>query len=218
MGRIIGVVNQKGGVGKTTIAVHLAYWLSNHSSVNVIDSDVQQSSSTWLTELNLPCQVCNDPEDLFDLIEQVANKYETVVIDGPAGLSEITKTILSLSDVALIPCKPSGLDTHSSTRILRMLGQTQKIRNGKPYAALVLNQAVKGTVLLREARQLFGAGVVPLLNTTIYNRQIISDAPGQGLTVWQASSPAAKQAAKDFESLFKEALELCNHDETKILK
>lgn len=208
MGQVIGLVNQKGGVGKTTIAVHLAFWLSRSSSVMVIDSDVQQSSSTWLLDLKLPYQVSNDPEDLFDLIEEAKQNYDYVIVDGPAGLSEITKTILSVCELALIPCKPSGLDTHSSHRILRMLSQAQRVRDGYPVGAIVINQAVKGTLLLRESQELLRTMGIPLLDAVIYNRQIISDSPGQGITVWQASSVAARQAARDFEALFRQALAL----------
>lgn len=207
---IIALTNQKGGVGKTTIAVHLAYWLSLQGSVVLVDTDVQQSSSNWLTDLKIPFVITDDPEDLLDLFPELSLKYDAVIVDGPAGLSEVTKSILYGCDLALIPCKPSGLDTHSSSKILRILSQAQKIRNNQPKAALLLNQAVKGTILLKESVELLSQTGIPLLSTIIYNRQIISDAPGQGITVWQESSPAAKSASQDFESLFKESLDLIN--------
>jgi chromosome partitioning protein len=207
---IIALVNQKGGVGKTTVAVHMAYWLSKKGSAVLVDSDVQQSSSNWLSDLDIPCSVTSDPEELLDLIPELAQQYDAVVVDGPAGQTEITKAILYGCDLALIPCKPSGLDTHSSSKIIRMLKQAQRIRGGMPKAALFLNQAVKGTVLLKESRELLSQTGVPLLPTVIYNRQSISDAPGQGITVWLDSTSPAKGAATDFESLFREALEIVN--------
>jgi chromosome partitioning protein len=79
-----------------------------------------------------------------------------------------------------------------------------------PKGALFLNQAVKGTLLLKESQELLTNTGFPLLSTVIYNRQVISDAPGQGFTVWQASGATAKSAADDFESLFAEALEVLN--------
>ena len=205
---LIALVNQKGGVGKTTIAVHLAYWLSLRGSVILVDADVQQSSSNCLTDLKIPSSISDYPEDLLDLLPELSKKYNAVIVDGPAGLSEITKSILYACDLALIPCKPSGLDTHSSSKILRMLSQAQRIRNGYPKAALLLNQAVKGTILLKESVELLSKTGIPLLSTVIYNRQSISDAPGQGITVWQDSSAAAKSASQDFESLFEESLAL----------
>jgi chromosome partitioning protein len=94
MSVVAALVNQKGGVGKTTVAVHLAYWLSLRGRVIVVDADAQHSSSNWLKDLNLPCQVTNDPEDLLDSLPQLAIEFDTVIVDGPAGLSEVTKSIL----------------------------------------------------------------------------------------------------------------------------
>jgi chromosome partitioning protein len=76
--------------------------------------------------------VTNNPEDLLDSLPQLAIEFDTVIVDGPAGLSEVTKSILYASDLALVPCKPSVLDTHSSGKILRMLRQAQRVRGGMP--------------------------------------------------------------------------------------
>lgn len=206
---IISLVNQKGGVGKTTIAVHLAYWFSQKGSVVLIDADAQQSSSIWLKDLNLPCKVCNDPDDLFDLLGDLVDKYDVVVVDGPASLSEVTKTILGRADFALIPCKPTGLDLNSSNQILRMARQTRQMRGGSPQCALLLNQ-VRGAVLLRDAQEVLGKLEFPLMKSLITSREIIADAPGQGMTVWQMSGSAARSAEVEFEALFKEALEVFN--------
>ncbi len=58
---IIALVNQKGGAGKTTTAVHLAYWLSLQKSVIVVDADRQKSSATWVKYLNIPYRIVFDP-------------------------------------------------------------------------------------------------------------------------------------------------------------
>lgn len=209
----IGFVNQKGGVGKTTLAVHCAYWCSKKGSAIVIDADAQQSSSNWLKDLGIPCKVVNDPEDLLDALAVLPEQYDSVIVDGPGGMSEVTKAILYGVDIALVPCKPSALDTHSSSRIIRMIRQAQKIRSGKPKSVMFLNQAVKGTLLLRESMEMLNNFGFPSLKSIIYNRQAICDAPGQGTTVWKSSGSAAKAARKDFESLFQEVIELVHEQE-----
>lgn len=206
----IGFVNQKGGVGKTTLAVHCAYWLSQKGSVVVVDADAQQSSSNWLKDLGIPCQVISDPEDILDVLSVLPEEYDAVIIDGPGGMSEVTKAILYGVDVALVPSKPSALDTHSSNRIIRMIRQSQKIRAGKPKAAMFLNQAVKGTVLLRESQEMLMNFGFPCLDSIIYNRQVICDAPGQGTTVWGLPGTAARDASNDFEAVFREVMEFAN--------
>lgn len=207
---IISIVNQKGGCGKSTTAVHLAYWLAQDYSVTLIDADSQQSSSSWMASFDtqpIPYQAILDPEELFEAIETAKEKYDLVVVDGPGSLSEVTKTILDVSDLTLVPCQPSGLDLSSSSKILQVIRQRQKVRSGQPQAGLFLSRAVKGTVLLKEAQQALSQDArFPLLKTIVYQRQCISDAPIQQATVFELSSSAAKSASADYKALFKEAL------------
>ncbi len=207
MSKIIALVNQKGGTGKTTTAVHLAYWLSQRGQVLVVDADAQQSSATWLEDLNLSCEIINEPDELFDRLPELASQYDFVVVDGPASLSETTRVILTRIDIALVPCKPAGLDMHSTNRVIRLIRQARDLRGGMPKAALFLNQAKKGTVLLREAQTALSQSGITLLDAVIYDRQVITDAPSQGQVVWQMSGNAAKVAAKEFDLLFKSAWE-----------
>ena len=207
---IVSFTNQKGGVGKSTAAVHMTYWLNQRGSALLVDSDAQQSSSTWLKNLNLPYQIISDPEELFETLPALVQQYSAIVIDGPGSLSEVTKAILARSDLALVPCQPSGLDLHSSSKILRFIRHAQELRGGMPKAAMFLSCATKGTVLLQESREVLKGNPFPLLSTTIYQRQCLADAPGQEKTVFQMSGAAAKEAAKDYESLFKESLEVLN--------
>jgi chromosome partitioning protein len=205
---LIGILNRKGGCGKSTTAVHLAYWLAQRKqSVMVIDSDGQTSSSQWLTKLNLPSLVINDPDDLFDQIALYSGQYSAVIVDSPAVLGETAKAVLLSVDLALVPVQPSNLDLLATKDIVRLVNQAQKIRKGTPKAAMFLSRAAKGTVLLREAQEVLSQTEgLTLLKQVIYQRQVIADAPGQSATVFNMSGDAASQAARDYEQLFEEAL------------
>ncbi|MGB3694947.1 MAG: AAA family ATPase [Spirulinaceae cyanobacterium] len=209
---VIALVNQKGGCGKSTTAVHFAYYLARRGTVALVDADSQQSSSIWIESIeddSLPYAAILDPEELFESIERMGQEYDAVVVDGPGSLSEVTKTILDCSDIALMPCQPSGLDLSSSGSFLRIIRHRQKIRGGKPKVGLFLSRAVKGTVLLKEAKEALQIDErFPLLETIIYQRQCLADASIQKSTAFDLSGSAAKAAAKGYESLFEEALKL----------
>ncbi len=206
---IISLVNRKGGVGKTTVAVHLTHWLKEQShSVLLVDADPQQSSANWLRAMGVEAKVLSQPEDILTLLPDLASPYDFVIVDAPANLNEATQNILLVSDVALIPCKPSGLDTNSSAQLIRHLQGIQRVRKGEPTAALFINLAVANTRLLAESQELLVESGFPFLKTVIYQRQVICDAPGQEAVIWKMKGNAAKLARREFEHLFKELLEL----------
>lgn len=213
---IVAFANQKGGAGKTTGAVHAAYWLNKRGSMLLVDSDHQESSSTWMKALDLPWKTISDPDNLFDELPKLAKQYDAVVVDGPGGKGELNKAILARADLVLVPCQPSGLDLHSTKQILRFIGQFQELRSGAPYACLFFNRAIRNSVLLRESRETLALlqenreaiaqANVHLLESIIYQRQCLADASGQATTAFQMLGRPAKEAAKDYKSLFEEAL------------
>ncbi|ABW31753.1 ParA family protein [Acaryochloris marina] len=211
--KIIAFANQKGGSGKSTSAAHAAYWLAQKGlSVLLVDADGQQSSSAWLNELELDYQVLIDPEQLFESLPTFSDDYDVVVVDGPGSLSEVTKAILSRCDLVLVPTRDSIIDLRSTGKIVQFIKHAKELRGGFPKAAIFLNATRKSSVLLREAQEALEDVVIPLMQTVIYDRQCIKDAPGQGSTVFKMKGKPAKEASKNYEELFTEAMEIFGND------
>ncbi len=208
---IIALINQKGGCGKSTTAVHFAYWLATKKKKKVllVDADAQQSSSEWLSgmELEIPNKVVQTPDDLLEQIPDLALECNSLVVDGPASLAEATRAILFRADLAIIPVQPTGVDLRSASDAFRLIKQAQSVRGGLPAAAVFLSRAVKGTKLKEEAIALLEKiSEVTLLKTVIHQKQAIADTSGQSATVWDLPSRPAFESAREYERLFKEIL------------
>ncbi len=230
--KIIAFLSQKGGVGKTTTAVHAREWFSQFGSVGFVDADAQQSSSRWLATINqdIPVEITNDPTTIYKELPLLREKYDFVIVDAPGSLEEVSRAILSRCDLVAIPSQPSHLDLDSNVKTIEMVDIAQDIRGGKPQAVLFLNLAKEGTVLLREAKETIDAGLANLdlvrLQSVIHRRQCITDAPGQHTTIFSLveeikskrkgkrrkknSLSAEEIAEQEYKNLFREITEIIN--------
>ena len=208
---VIALINQKGGCGKSTSSVHLAYWLQFKQNYRVllIDADAQRSSSQWVEGMEnpIPCQVIQSPDDLLEQIPELVKDYDYLIVDGPASLAEETRAILFRTDLAVIPVQPTGVDLRSASDAMRLLKQAQSVRGGFPKGLVFLSRAVKNTKLKEEAIALLSQ--IPdakFLKPIIHQKQAVADTSGQSLTVWDLPGQAASEAAAEYERLFKAIL------------
>jgi len=210
---IIGLINQKGGVSKSTTSIHLAYWLSvkKNKKVLLVDADSQKSSSQWIDGMDkeIPVSILQSPDEILEQLPDLSRNYEYVIVDGPASLSEATRAILFRCDVAVIPTQPTGVDLRSASDAMRLVKQAQSVRGGLPKALIFLSRAVKGTKLKEEAISLLSQ--IPdsqFLKAVIHQKQAIADTSGQSATVWDLSGTAAAESGQEYNNLFKEILSL----------
>lgn len=205
---IIVIANSKGGVGKSTLAVHLAAWLHEHGhTVTLADCDTQQSSSEWAKEAvpGLKTVRLADPDDILDRLPILAQQTEYVIADGPGSNTETSRALLLRGDLALVPCKASMLELRALAQATHVLRQAQDIRGGRPQAQIVLSMVGKHYRLTQDMKDAAAALELPLAVTALTLRQIYADAPGQGALVWQLGA-RAREAADEVRTLFREVL------------
>jgi chromosome partitioning protein len=205
---IIVIANSKGGVGKSTIAVHLAAWLQHQGhSVTLADCDTQQSSSEWAKEAAPEVKAVRlaDPDEILDRLPTLALQTDFVVADGPGSNTETSRALLLRADFAIVPCKASMLEVRALAQATNVLRQAQDIRGGKPQALIVLSMVGKTYRLTQDMKDAAAALELPLAKTALTLKQIYADAPGQGAVVWQLGS-RGKEAANEVEALFREVL------------
>ena len=200
-GVIVAAANQKGGVGKSTIAVHLVSWFREQGiDTALVDADVQGSSSVWAKEVDsaTPVYRFQTADEILDEVKLL--KEKVIVIDGPAGLGEVTRATLLVADIALIPCGPSVLDLRAASEAVRVLEQVRGIRGGVPKGAFIPNKLQKNYRLSEEllvSAKSLGLAIAPGLGL----RQAIADAAGQKSVVSRMNR-AAETAALEMEELF----------------
>ena len=130
---IIVIANPKGGVGKSTLSVHLAAWLERQGShVLLADCDTQHSSSEWV-KLAVPAihAIClGSPDDVLNQLPAMAEEFDYIVADGPGSQTEMSRALLLRADFAVVPCKASMLEVRALARATEVLRQAQDIRKG----------------------------------------------------------------------------------------
>ena len=205
---IIVVANSKGGVGKSTLAVHLAAWLHEQGhSVTLADCDTQHSSSEWAAEAipDVKTVRLNDPDDILDRLPTLGQETDFVIADGPGSNTETSRALLLRADLALVPCKASMLEVRALAQATNVLRQAQDIRGGQPKAVIVLSMVGKTYRLTQDMKDAAAALELPLAATALTLKQIYADAPGQGAVVWQLGA-RGREAADEVDELFRELL------------
>lgn len=205
---IIVVANSKGGVGKSTLAVHLAAWLHEQGhTVTLADCDTQHSSSQWAKEAvpEVKAVQLADADEILDKLPTLARHCDFLVADGPGSNTETSRALLLRADLALVPCKASMLEVRALAQATNVLRQAQDIRGGIPKAVIVLSMVGKTYRLTQDMKDAAAALEIPLARTAVTLKQIYADAPGQGAVVWQLGA-RARDAAQEVNSLFREVL------------
>ena len=205
---IIAIANSKGGVGKSTIAVHLAAWLHEQGHrVTLADCDTQQSSSEWIREAvpAINAVRLDNPDSILNELPMLNQEADFVIADGPGSQTETSRALLLRADLAILPCKASMLEVRALAKATEVLRQAQDIRAGKPSAIIVLSMVGKTYRLTQDMKDAAAQLALPLADTPMILRQIYADAPGQGAVVWHMGS-RAQDAATEVDQLFAEIL------------
>jgi chromosome partitioning protein len=205
---IIVIANSKGGVGKSTLAVHLAAWLHEQGHTVVLaDCDTQHSSSEWIGEAAPEVRAVRleSPDAILDTLPQLDQEADFVIADGPGSNTETSRALLLRGDLAIVPCKASMLEARALVQATAVLRQAQDIRKGAPEAVIVLSMIGKQYRLTKDMKEAAAALHLPLAATALTLRQIYADAPGQGAVVWRMGA-RAHEAAQEVTQLFREIL------------
>ena len=200
---IVALLNQKGGVGKTTLALHIAgEWARQGKRVIVIDADPQGSALDWSEQRSresLPrlfSVVGLARDTLHREAPELARDADHVVIDGPPRVAGLMRSALLAADVVLIPALPSPFDGWASAEMLKLLDEARIFRP-QLVARFALNRCGARTVIARETAAALAEHDPPVLTTRIGQRVVFADAARTGRLAAEidANSSAAREIA-----------------------
>ena len=214
--RIITLVNQKGGVGKTTLTMHLAGELGRRGDrVLVADADPQGTATRWAAaapdETPFPAAIAGlgrADTTLHRELRKYLTAFDWIVVDCPPSAdSPISRSALLVSDLALVPVIPSPPDLWAGVAIRQVLDDVMAV-NETLVARLVVNQRKPHTRLAARTQDLLPRYGIPVLATQIGDREAFRHAAAAGLTV--ADLPRARPAAAEIEAFTDKVVAIMN--------
>ena len=191
-GKIICVVQQKGGAGKTTLVSNLAAaYIAEGKSVALLDTDPQGSLGKWL---DIREEEHGENDDLrfatstaYGISRAIrgAGEADVVLVDTPPKADSDIRQVLRVADLVLVPVSASQADVWATHDILDLAD-----RAGKP-AHIVLNRTRTGTRVGEDVTKSVEELEAHLLSTTLANRVVYAEAMGRGLGVVEAKRTSA---------------------------
>ena len=194
MAKIIGVIQVKGGAGRSTVATNLAGELAKIGRTVLIDGDMPQgTSASWYaireqagraggTDTNLMADTAADHRELIAKVEQYKPDADYIVLDGPPRIAEMTRAIVVLADLCLVPVGASVAEIWATADVLAIIEQAKKVR--AIDARMIWTRHRSFTNLAKELTEQATAELgLPILKTSLALRVAYPEALGAGLTV-----------------------------------
>ncbi len=217
LSKVVAFVNQKGGVGKSTLATNAAAILSESYRVVLLDTDEQGSSELWCNARDEDYaenhkvrsfskhykKTVNASAVTIDL-EDIASGCDIVVVDTPGRNEFVSLGVISAANLVIIPLTPGNYSLWSSDATIQLIQKVAAIRSGDFAARFLLNRRDKRRVS-EEMELALREYDIPLMKTTIGNRNIYENS-SSGLSVLEigARSASDREGQREMRELVRE--------------
>ncbi|MEA0971381.1 ParA family protein [Candidatus Megaera venefica] len=188
--KIIAILNQKGGVGKTTLATNIATKLHlNKSRVLLIDSDPQGSARDWHAAGSSDIAVVGmDRPTLEKDISKIADKFDWVIVDGAPQLTDMAISAVKCADLIIIPVQPSPYDIWASEDLVDIIKHRQQLTDGNPKSYFCISRKITNTSLSKEIVEALQGYSLPVMKSYTSQRIIYAKSAAEGQTVFDTNN------------------------------
>lgn len=207
---IYAVVNTKGGVGKTTVAVHLATMLTRQGKVLLIDGDPQQSAASWAVWRRdnpafspSPTTVCLVGKAIYSEGKQVAEGFTNAVVDAGGRDSVGLRSALLLAQYAIVPVGASNFDAAAMTDLLTIVELARDF-NPNLKVQVLLSRIDPRTKDASEMIEFLSEQKLNVLQSKICERVAFRRAIGEGATVFELGKD--QTAIAEIEAFYNEVI------------
>ena len=205
---IIGVLNQKGGVGKTTLAVNIAAALARTGKrVLLIDADPQGSALDWAAAREgdpLFAVVGLPKPSIHKELALVGEGYDVVGIDGPPRVTDLARSAIMASDIVLIPVQPSPYDIWAADEVVKLIQEASVFKENLK-SVFVINRKIANTAIGRDVREALEAYDLPTLEASIVQRVAFAEAAAVGKAIYEQDRDGV--ASQEIEAVVSELQE-----------
>ena len=211
MPKVIAILNQKGGVGKTTLAVHIATALARSKrTVLLLDADPQASALDWAAARHgepLFPVVGLPKNSIHKELPALAGSFDFVIIDGPPRVYNVAQSAIMASDLVLVPVQPSPYDVWAAKEIIDLMNEAA-VYKPTIRKAFVINRKIANTAIGRDVTEALSEYPIPVLHTPICQRVAFAESATKGLTVYELdpdmrASHEMNQLVEEVEELLK---------------
>ena len=193
--KILAVMNEKGGSGKSTVALNLATALHRAGQrVVLVDADPQGTARDWRAAspdgANLPDVIALDRPQMLQSLRTLA--ADVVVVDTPAKAEQMAAAVIRVADVVLVVIQPSGADVWAAAATVKLIRAKQDI-GGTVQAAFLVNRASGVSKLSKEIQAgEWNEYELPQLDAVIRNRVSFAQSLTDGVSIYDTQDKAGQ--------------------------